>query len=424
MKHVLWRLGIPFPGRGLAFLSVFVVFSSQAEVVSVDVYEWARIGTGVTPSGWTVTNVDEYASEKGVRFDTKDDIALSPVFPGVVTQLVMNVKSSNTNMTRFLTAVPVVANAGARSLPANATKSYEIQALVWRFEEEVRRFRLQNVTGREGGSWGVRSLDVYINRIEAPQDLREEAVYSDAFSAAWTPDARAVSSEVEAGRITVILPKYDLLRDFDFTSLTNTSGNPKPFLELRPPDELRDVEGLTIGLQGNDGGHLQIGNTKTGGVMRLLLPTGSGREAVMDLLRSDKDNNFSAVIAVEENDGQTNECARIPLVPEPMTSVVSLADEAKALLLISERGANRIRVEDVKIVTDYVPGYEMTNEVARCRTARNARTFKGLEPGDFIWRVRSFDEGGTESAWSPYRKVTLSADDPRRPVPGLAVVIR
>jgi len=206
--------------------------------------------------------------------------------------------------------------------------------------------------------------------------------------------------------------------------LTNTSGNSKSFLELDPPDELRDVEGTVIGLQKYDGGHLQIGDTQTGGVMALPLPSASGREAVMDLLRSDKDKNFSAVIAVVGADGQTNECARIPLVPEPVTSVVALADEAESLLLISEKGDNRIRVEDVKIVTDYVPGCVTTNEVARRCIARNALFVSRLEPGDFIWRVRSFDGAGVVSAWSPYRKVTLRADAPRAPVSGFAVIIR
>jgi len=390
----------------------------------VDVYEWARTGTGVTPSGWTVTNIDEYTSEKGVRFDTQYDQALSPEFPGVVTQLIMNVKASSTNTTRFLTVVPVVAGVDARSFPAKASKSYEDQALVWRYEEDVRRFSLQNSTGTGNSGWGIRSLDVYIDRVEAPQDRREEKIYSDAFSAAWTPDARAVSNEIEVCRITTVPPKYDLLKCWDFTLLTNTSWSTTNFVKSTDfPPSLSDVEGLELNLQGKAGGHLQIGKRDTGGSMVLPLPEGWNRTALMTLFRHTTDSDSIIEVCSVAEGGVTNGFASPFLTEWPAVCSFSFPDDAVSLVLLS-RPKHRIRVENVKIVTGYLPGYATTNGVTRCRTVRNVRTFKGLDPGDFIWRVKSFDGQGVDSAWSSYRMVTLSTVDPKRPVPGLAVIIR
>lgn len=407
----------------LSALLLLVGSSALSEVVSVDVSEWAQTGTGVTPSGWTVTNIDAYA-DGSVRFDRESDLALSPEYRGIVTQLVMTIKPSSETTARFLTAIPVVANVGAGNLVAAATKAYEEQTFAWRIEDGVCRFRLQNATGTGNVGWGIRSLTVYLDRIEAPQDLREDAVWADALTVSWTPDPRAVSNEFELCRIVTVPPRYELLRDWDFTSLTNATGNSKTFRELDPPEELWDVGGVVIGLQKYDGGHLQIGNTDVGGVMALPLKPAVGRLAAMDLLRSDKDGNFSAVIGCVGPDGVTNECARISLHPESERSVVAIPDEAESLVIISERGDNRIRVEDVKVVTDYVPGSVTTNVTTALRTRKSTLTVKRLVAGDWIWRVRSFDAQGEASAWSPYRAVTISSKDPKSPFRGMAVVIR
>lgn len=64
------------------------------EIVSVDVSEWVAVGTGVTPSGWTVNGVDSYA-DGSARFNLNEEFAQSPIFSGVITQVTMRVRSSS-----------------------------------------------------------------------------------------------------------------------------------------------------------------------------------------------------------------------------------------------------------------------------------------------------------------------------------------
>lgn len=399
--------------------------SAGAEIVSVDVYEWARTGTGVTSTGWEVFEIDEYQADKGVRFDRLSDYVLSPEYPGSVTQLVMTVKPSSTNVTRFLTAIPVVAVSGARNLPAAATKSYEMQTLVWRPEESVRRFRLQNATGSGTAGWGIRSLDVYVDRIEPPHDLRVVCAYADALSVAWQPDPRTAVTELELDRVITVPPTFTQLERWDFSVLTNATGNPLEFSKVPGAETLTGVSGKYLNVQPHSGGYLQAGNTVGAGKIRIDLTSSGERTALLRLYRSDASGTDGSVVVSSVTTGCTTNLVGEPfLTTRPNEFRVDLGVDDCALLIETAVKARRIRIEDARIVTDYVPGYATTNALPVRRTSRLECTMRELDSGDYIWRVRSFDAEGVGSAWSGFVNASLDPKSPRRPVPGFAISIK
>jgi len=407
----------------LAILTALAVVSATAEVLSVDVGAWAQTGTGVTPSGWTVTNIDAYA-DGSAKIKEDDDRVVSPLYQGVITQLVMSVKASSVDLKRFLTVVPEVANSGAQNLTAQAVDSYTNQVFLWTQEEGVRRFRLQNI-GKYVSGWAVRSLDVYIDRIEPPHDLCVVCAYADALSVAWEPDPRAAVTELELDRVTVVPPTFTQLERWDFSVLTNATGNPLEFSKVPGAETLTGVSGEYLNVQAHSGGYLQAGNTSGAGKIRIDLTSSGERTALLRLYRSDASGTDGPVTVSSVTTGcATNILAEPFLTTDPNEFRVELGVDDCALLIETAVKARRIRIEDARIVTDYVPGYAVTNALPVRRTNRSNCTMKKLDSGDYIWRVRSFDAAGVGSIWSEYIGVTLDPKSPRRPVPGLAIFIK
>jgi len=400
-----------------------VVYSGRAEVVHVDVYEWSRTGTGTTASGWSVCGIDEYA-DKGVRLNTRSEFAISPLYPGCVTQLVVKIRASSKTTNCFLSAVPVVANASAKTQSADAVSSYVVQTFGWSHDEGVRQFRFQNI-GSGNAGWGILSLDVYLDRVEAPQYLREHGRYSNALTIRWTPERRAVSNEVELARLITILPTYGLLERWDFSVLTNATGNPLSLDNVPGSETLIGVSGEYLSVQARSGGYLQAGNTKGAGKVCFSLKSSGERTALLRMYRSAADGTDGPVsVSIVGEGSVTNMIAEPYLTTNASDFTVEVPGAASVLLVESAVKSRRLRIEDLRIVTDYVPGCVTTNVTAHFRTARNSRTVKRLDSGDWIWRVKSFDRRGDSSAWSPYRAVSLSAADPPYPVPGLVILVR
>ena len=130
-----------FKARRFAFLagSLLTALSVIGEVISFNVSEWADVSTGVTSEGWEVSGLDRYADNGATRFNTQDEYAISPEFKGVVTQVVMRVKSSNASMTRYLTLTPIDPSSSARQQKAAPSTSMSYQTFVWALSEGVRR---------------------------------------------------------------------------------------------------------------------------------------------------------------------------------------------------------------------------------------------------------------------------------------------
>jgi len=390
----------------------------------VDVSAWGDVGTGVTAEGWTVTNIMAYA-EGGIYFNAFSGLAVSPVYPGLVTQVVANARSSVSAMTRHLTLIPRLAEQGAHTNVAETTTSgkYERQRFVWRYDEGVRQFSFQMI-GSGSGTWGLKEVMVYLDRVERPENLRTGSRYLDAFEAHWDAEPRAVRFEIAAGRVDEVLPAFTSLKEWNFSVLTNVSGNTKSFLELDPPEELQDVGGESLCLQANAGGHLQIGKDNVAGTMELPLPEGVGRTALMTLFRHEKDDADGIVSnLVVTASGVTNVLPNVWLTVRPTEFRLDIPNDAMNLVLCSLK-ARRVRVTDVRIVTDYVPGSVTTNWTASCFARGKECVVKGLSSGLWLWRVRAYDANDWDSPWSAFGEALLDNRSRRYAERGLGLILR
>lgn len=411
----------------LAFLAAFLALRPIAlgESIEVDVGAWADMGTGET-NGWKVNGIGRTAEDGLTRLRGMDDYALSPKFDFDVTQLVMAVRCSSAEARRYLTITPVIARKGATKHTVERSLDLSEQVFAWDPSEGVRQFRLQNDTGESTSSWGISALTVYTGKISAPSDLHGTVAYRDAFVAAWTPDARAVSHEIEVGRVHAVPPNYEVVSEWDFTSLTNTSGNSKGLEVLREefPAVLCGVSGENLGLQGRDGGHLQIGKDNVAGSLILRLDaSAAARTCRITTWRHPKDTSAGCSAFCLDEDGRTNSVVALAAAASPATDVFAVPDES-ALLRVESSKSRRIEVSSVIVVTNYVEGSVSTDFFGSWRTSRPERTVRGLFPGEWAWRARSLDAENVESAWSPFSYVSLDPASPPRPRPGCSVQIR
>ena len=409
----------------LRILAVICPLVTVGEVIPVDVRAWADVGTGET-NGWEVSGITRTAEDGLTRLKEVADFALSPVFDFNVTQVVMKVLCTSAQTARYLTLTPTVPETGATEYEAARSKTLVEQVFTWALDEGVRQFRLQNKNGTGSTSWGVASLVVYTDKIAAPTDLRGVSTNCDAFAASWTPDAKAVAHELELHRVTVVLPRYDEIAAWDFSSLTNTSGNTTGLDELKKefPEALDSMSGENLCLQGKDGGHLQIGMSEKAGALVLSLDEPvTARTCRVTAWKHPKDTGTGCQAFCLGQNGETNAVVPLTAAAEPATDVFSIPDETVALRVESPKN-RRIEVESVVVAANYIEGSVTTNFVNRWRTQRSERTVKLLSPGELTWRVRSTGADGIVSAWSPFAGVVLVADDPPLSPPGMRISFR
>lgn len=408
--------------RSAAFL--FVPFLVFGEVIEVDVGAWADMGTGMT-NGWEVSGISR--TEDGLtRVKEIADYARSPEFDFNVTQLVMRALCASAETKRFLTITPTISEPEAQKHTAERTTKLIEQVFAWDPAEGVRQFRLKNDTGSGTTSWGIASLAVYTDRIEPPTGLREDALYRDAFAAVWDPASKAVRYQIQYGAVTRIQPSYETVAEWDFSSLTNTSGNAKDFEDLRKefPNVLDGVTGTNLGLQGKDGGHLQIGKSDVAGAMELQLDAEvSSRICFVTNWRHDKDTSSGCSAFCLAGDGSTNEVFSLTAGANPATDMFALPDGTCTLRVESSK-SRRVEILSVIVATDYDPGSVTTNEFRTIGTRVTAKVVKDLAPGEWLWAVRSFDAEGHDSPWSPFRSVTLDASKPPLVPPGTLLLLR
>jgi len=410
----------------LSVLFLIVAVLARGEVIPVDVSDWVSATATVTKTGWTVSGIVPYDNGKAVNFTSPDAYARSPVYKGSITQLVAKVSSSSSELLRFLKAFPVAGSVSAPvwQMEPTITDAFTEQSFCWNSDDRVRQFRLQ-IEGSMTGNWRVRSLTVYTDRVEPPEDPQEDSIYSDALPVRWAPVERAVSYEVEAARVTTVLPEYHQLERWDFSILTNSTGNSLDAESVPGFERLVGVSGEYLNVQARSGGYLQAGNTNGKGKIRIALVSRGTRTAIMRLYRSESTGTDGEIeVSVVVSGGSTNRVCQPYLSTVPTDFLVEVPEDASELLVETSVKARRIRVEDVKIVTDYVPGSARTNVLLSAQTAQNETILKKLSPGDLVWRVRSFDRDGIDSRWSPYRAVALDAANPPRNRPGLLVIIR
>ena len=241
--------------RSAAFL--FVPLLVFGEVIEVDVGAWADVGTGTTEDGWEVSGIGRYA-DGGAKFTNPSNKALSPFYEDVVTQIVMSIKSSSPEVVKKLMIMPTSSEDATvhEVRPTASPDKYETESFSWSASKGVRQFCLQESSG-SSGNWGVKSLTVYTDRIEPPTGLREDALYRDAFAAAWDPASKAVRYDVKYASVTRMPPSYETVAEWNFSSLTNThGGNPRTLDLLKKdcPGKLDDLTGMNVCMEKYTGG--------------------------------------------------------------------------------------------------------------------------------------------------------------------------
>ena len=409
--------------RSAVFL--FVPILVFGEVIEVDVGAWADVGTGTT-NGWEVSGIGRYA-DGGAKFTSSSNKALSPLYEDVVTQIVMSIKSSSPEVVKKLMIMPTSSkDATVRvASPTPSSDKYETESFSWIASKGVRQFCLQESEGGSG-NWGVKSLAVYTDRIEPPTGLREDSLYRDAFAAAWDPASKAVRYDVKYASVTRTSSSYETVAKWDFSSLTNTSGNAKDFEDLRKefPNVLDGVTGTNLGLQGNDGGHLQIGKSDVAGAMELQLDAAvPSRICIVTNWRHDKDSSSGCSAFCLCEDGSTNEVISLTAGADPVTDMFALPD-GTCTLRVESLKSRRVEILSVIVAADYDPGSVTTNEFKAIKSRATEKVVKDLAPGEWLWTARSFDADGRDSPWSPFRTVILDSKSRRYPRPGFGVSIR
>lgn len=414
---------------GFSALPLLMLFGFPAvtfgEVIEVDVGVWTDVGTGMTADGWEVSKIERY-SDGGAQFKSSTAYALSPVYEDVVTQIVMSVKSSNVKPEKILMIVPTVSkDAPTHDVePTPDSKNYVIETFWWRVSENVHQVCLQESEG-SSGNWGVKSLTVYTDRIEPPKELREDALYRDAFAAGWSPAAKAVRYQVRYASVTRTPAQYETVSSWDFSSLTNTySGNPRTFDQLKEanPGKLDDLSGVNVCMEANESGHIQIGQrTKLG---FLEFPMSSIHEesgTLTGILRAWKhpdDSKCPTMPIYSVTDGVTNDLATLKLttgnseyrfqIPGNV-ALDSIVLSSTTNLMTQETSHGRVRVESFAIVSNYTQASVTTNEFNSVGARTTEKVVKNLTPGEWLWSVRSFDAEDHDSPWSPFRTVILDS---------------
>ena len=399
----------------------------RAEAVGIDVSEWVAAGTGETAGGWTVRGIDSYADDGSARFDSNDDFAQSPVFASTITQVTLRVKSSSLAVTRILTISPVKPEGAATVYKAAPTTRDHLtyETFVWSSSEGVHAFRLQNEGGGSAAGWGIAALTVYTDRIEAPTGLRDDAPCCDAFLASWdgVPGAR---------KYQLRYARYETVAAWDFSVLTNTSGNTVDLPKLNIPKSLGVLSGTNVCLQGREGGHIQIGKGEKLGCLVLPMPpiaeevgamTGvlcawkypkTGKPTMPLYYVADGETNDLATVEL------TNERAeyRFPIPAGFAAESILLSSATNGIALSDQNG--RVRVEGFAIVS----GPAVAGDFKTVGSSGTEKLVRGLSPGGWAWSVRAFDAKGIDSPWSAFRFVTLDASKPSRVPPGFLLFIR
>ena len=396
----------------------------RGEVITVDVAAWVETRTGMTPEGWSVSGIDSYV-DGCAKFSRASDFARSPRFEDSVTQIVMSVKSSSLDVVKKLMITPVDPEgvAGHEATPTDS--KYASQVFSWSPSDGVRQFCLQESSGASG-AWGVASLTVYTDGIEPPTGLREEALYRDAFAAGWDAAPKAVRHEVRFASVTRVPPQFETVEAWDFSSLTNATGNSKDLEALRSqfPEALAGVTGTNLGLQKYDGGHLQIGQDNVAGAMELQLDaTVPSRICLIADWRHGKDSSSGCPAFCLGGDGSTNALVSLTAGAAPVTDMIALPDGTCTLRVESPK-SRRVEISSVIVAVDYAPGSVTTNGFSIVGAKTAERMLKGLRPGEWVWSARSFDAEGRCSQWSPFRTVVLDAERPRCPRPGFGLTVR
>ena len=161
-----------------------------------------------------------------------------------------------------------------------------------------------------------------------------------AWFAGAQPEASSTAAECKP-------ESYKELSAWDFSSLTNTTGNTKN-MEALPGREVADgITGENLCLQGHEGGFLQIGKSDLAGKMELPVPSGR-RELVCRLTawRHAKDKGSEVPVTYRTADGTVSTLTTLALSAEPQKFDFAVPETAVGVILQST-SSRRVKVSAV-----------------------------------------------------------------------------
>ena len=150
----------------LALAAALAAALPAAETNVVDAIALGCLGTGVSDDGWTAAGLDNYAasSDSALRFNAKDDLLVSPVFPRPVTRVVLRAMSSSA-ANRRLAFTPLRGDGTAatnltRLCAYSPTRSaFPEQTLAWPWSARVTKFRVR-LEGDSTTAWGIKTMSL------------------------------------------------------------------------------------------------------------------------------------------------------------------------------------------------------------------------------------------------------------------------
>ena len=158
-------------------LSLALPCTLLAHTLEIDAIALGRLGTGLSPEGWAVTNVSNYADSysSALRLNLKASSIHSPVFADAIVGVELEVISSNTNDRRLVVA-PLAKGRARDDLKVRCAYSptknrFLAQTFAWPRSAciDALAFALEG-----GGStgWGIRKLVLTLAPRPAPFVLR------------------------------------------------------------------------------------------------------------------------------------------------------------------------------------------------------------------------------------------------------------
>ena len=159
------------------------------------------------------------------------------------------------------------------------------------------------------------------------------------------------------------------------------------------------------------------------GFVSFLVPAAPNRTCLVEMFGHTSDNPGVVTMRAMDAEGLVVDGTSPFLTESPTLFRFDLPDDATELVLQS-LASRRIRVRRVLAVTEYVEGFVRTNVTFVTRTPRTVSVAWRLHPGEWLWRVRSFDALGLDSPWSAYRELRLLPDLPRYSPPGCVMFLR
>lgn len=402
----------------LFFLVSVLLTLHGSTITEISNVEWTGSGES---DGWTYENLDDRYSDGAVKFDRGGAKISSPTFPGDIVKIEVDVKSSNSEPERKLQLKLFCGTELKNSLtltPTPKTESNGYQQFEISGDLDIDNFQLVLGDGKSG-NWGLYSI-----RIETVENkvlgAYTQKIGSSYLIAAWTNAEAVVSNEVVLATLSEIPLSVDYSVKFDFSSITNKSGNTSSVLDS-VKEKFPALDGSEINAPGHAGGYIMLGKYNKFGMLSLTSTiSNQGKSLVLELERFNEDDEGWILPIYYANGNVTNDLGTISLEKTPQRKLYSLSLDnvpSESTLIVhsvtnkatASRANARTIVYSLGIADSIIMPHSRTNIVFRHLPVGNERIrIGGLNPeSEYFWSVRGFDaEGGSSKFTEPVKAKT------------------